>query len=199
MKKRKKKEEMKPYPEGAREGAGEAEGQAQDKAEEGASFDPRPMMLVYAGPAYFAAQARKKTEEAENAMMTGVYAGPGFFAGMSEGNKMEPEEKEEKEEITNNGPAYNQEMPEYVPLDAVAPVPEEEKTQEGLQFFCPSCGKKIELGLKYCPECGASLAALWAETDENVRDSTEEVRGSGRDAADAAGGGDDIDGDSVNV
>ena len=101
----------------------------------------------------------------------------------------------EKEEIMNGGPAYNQEMPEYVPMDAVAQVPEEEKTQEGLQFFCPACGKKISLGSKTCPECGASLTALWAETDENLKDSAQEAGGELNGTTD----GGSLDGDSVNA
>lgn len=195
MKKRDWKEELRPYPDSARE---DADGPEEKREEESAPGPgPRPMMLVYAGPAFFSEKAAALNEAAEqkqnDLLMQGVYAGPGFFEKRSGG-----ETEEDREEITNSGPAYNQEMPEYVPPDEAAPLPEEKKTQEGLQFFCPSCGNKLMLGLKFCPECGASLKALWAEADENIRDESEMVRGSGVDAS-AAGGSGDIDGDSVNV
>ena len=206
------KEELELYPDSAREDgdAPECETQAKSDGEERPGPDPRPMMLVYAGPAYFRRKAEHLSEEENNAMMTGIYAGPGFFAGLAEGVKVEKEEireteePETKEENDDVRPAYNQEMPEYVPMDAVT-VEAAKKTQEGLDFFCPTCGAKVSLGAKFCPACGASLGALWAEADENLRDSTDDSRSSGKDASDAAGsefsGGldsGDIDGDSVN-
>ena len=168
MRKKKRNKELKPYPQGAQEETGREPEQAAGEAE------PRRMMLVYAGPAYFAkkaAESRKKEAEQDqqvnDAMMMGVYAGPGFFEG---------------------GPAYNQEMPEYVPMDAVKTDPDTPKVQEGLDFFCPVCGAKIVPGAKFCPECGTSLQSLWAETDENIRDGGE------------IGGTDgSMDGESVNV
>ena len=215
MKKRMK-EELELYPDSARED-GDAPGwenQTNPDEEGKPGPDPRPMMLVYAGPAYFARRAALLSEEESNAMMMGVYAGPGFFEGRPEGVTMAKEEiteQEEKdgrkglEENINGGPAYNQEMPEYVPMDAVTDDAAK-KTQEGLDFFCPTCGAKVTLGTKFCPECGASLKTLWAESDENLRDSTEDFRGFGKDATDAAGsefgnvaGGGSLDGGSVNV
>ncbi len=100
------------------------------------------------------------------------------------------------------GPAYFQEMPEYVPMDAAPEGEEKPKTQEGLEFFCPACGKKIPLGADICPECGASLTDLWAEKDDNLREGSEDFRGLGKEGSDAAGSelGDDTgSGGSVNL
>ena len=198
MRKKKRNEELKPYPQGAQEETGREPEQAAGEAES------RRMMLVYAGPAYFAkkaAESRKKEAEQDqqvtDAMMMGVYAGPGFFEGRPEGilmqkedlaEKEKQEESKDREENVNGGPAYNQEMPEYVPMDAVKTDPDTPKVQEGLDFFCPVCGAKVVLGAKFCPECGTSLKSLWAETDENIRDGCE------------IGGADgSMDGESVNV
>ncbi len=84
-----------------------------------------------------------------------------------------------REEENRPGPAYFQEMPEYVPMDAVPDDEEKPKTQEGLEFFCPACGKKIPLGVKECPECGASLGELWSEKDDNAADFGGEIGGLG--------------------
>lgn len=185
------KEELELYPDSAREGgdAPECEAKAAPEGEEAAQPDPRPMMLVYAGPAYFANKIHHMSEEENKAMMMAVYAGPEFFAGGMKTEKEETEEEEaEEEEKSAGGPAYYQDMPEYVPMDAVPDASQAPMTQEGLNFFCPTCGAKVSIGVKFCPECGASLGALWAEADENIREGSEN-------------GGDDgsIDGDSVNV
>ena len=120
---------------------------------------------------------------------------------------MKENEREEKNGI---GPAYYQEMPEYVPMDAVQADDTQTKTQEGLAFFCPACGEKISPGTAVCPKCGAALAPLWAEKNESLQEGTEDFRGIGKDAADAAGGetgqdlgsefgGPESSGDSVNA
>ena len=185
------KEELELYPDSAREGgdAPESEAKAAPEGEEAPGPDPRPMMLVYAGPAYFANKIHHMNEEENKAMMMAVYAGPEFFAGGMKAEKEESEEEEPEEEKNGNGgPAYYQDMPEYVPMDAVPDASAAPKTQEGLDFFCPACGAKVRIGVKFCPECGTPLGSLWAEADENFREGGEN-------------GGDDgsIDGDSVNV
>ena len=93
-----------------------------------------------------------------------VYAGPGFFRG-----DRSPEPGGERPE-----PDPTREMPAFVPMDKIPPHPPVPKTQKGMDFFCPGCGKKLNWGDKFCPACGASVAQFWVEPMEGFGGDSEE-------------------------
>ena len=90
------------------------------------------MMLVYAGPDYFANRGKMQTP------MAPVYAGPDFFA--NRGNSQKPAAPGNAE----SGPSASRQDPQA-------------QAEDGSFIVCPVCGERVPRGGRFCMTCGARL------------------------------------------
>ena len=90
------------------------------------------MMLVYAGPDYFANRGKMQTP------MAPVYAGPDFFA--NRGNSQKPAAPGDAE----SGPSASRQDPQA-------------QAEDGSFIVCPVCGERVPRGGRFCMTCGARL------------------------------------------
>ena len=90
------------------------------------------MMLVYAGPDYFANRGKMQTP------MAPVYAGPDFFA--NRGNSQKPAAPGDAE----SRPSASRQDPQA-------------QAEDGSFIVCPVCGERVPRGGRFCLTCGARL------------------------------------------
>ena len=93
--------------------------------------DAGRMMLVYAGPEYFANRGKMQTP------MAPVYAGPDFFA--NRGNEQTPAAP------GSAAPAPSADRGDALP-----------QAEDGKDIVCPVCGERVPRS-RFCIECGARL------------------------------------------
>ena len=99
--------------------------------------DPSQMMMVYAGPDYF---ANKFTQTP----MMMAYAGPATNMSMTMAEKMAAAQKEAEEWYLKDHPGHDYSKETQNPEDL------------GKKTVCPSCGSFVRQS-RFCPECGAAL------------------------------------------